>query len=62
MTFTRHIADGIHRVADGPVNWYLVEDDDGVTIVDAGLPASGTRSAGRWPRSGGSRPTCGRSC
>jgi glyoxylase-like metal-dependent hydrolase (beta-lactamase superfamily II) len=40
MTFTRHIADGIHRVADGPVNWYLVEDDDGVTIVDAGLPAS----------------------
>jgi glyoxylase-like metal-dependent hydrolase (beta-lactamase superfamily II) len=40
MTFQRDVADGIHRVADGPVNWYLVEDEDGVTIVDAGLPAS----------------------
>ena len=40
MAFERDVADGIHRVADGPVNWYLVEDADGVTIVDAGLPAS----------------------
>ena len=40
MTFHRDAADGIHRVTDGPVNWYLVEDEDGVTIVDAGLPTS----------------------
>jgi glyoxylase-like metal-dependent hydrolase (beta-lactamase superfamily II) len=40
MTFERDVADGIHRIADGPVNWYLVEDEDGITIVDAGLPAS----------------------
>ena len=40
MTFERDVAAGIHRVADGPVNWYLVEDEDGITIVDAGLPAS----------------------
>ena len=40
MSFHRDAADGIHRVTDGPVNWYLVEDEDGVTIVDAGVPAS----------------------
>jgi glyoxylase-like metal-dependent hydrolase (beta-lactamase superfamily II) len=40
MSFHRDAAQGIHRVADGPVNWYLVEDEDGVTIVDAGLPTS----------------------
>jgi glyoxylase-like metal-dependent hydrolase (beta-lactamase superfamily II) len=40
MTLERDVADGIHRIADGPVNWYLVEDESGVTIVDAGLPAS----------------------
>jgi glyoxylase-like metal-dependent hydrolase (beta-lactamase superfamily II) len=40
MSFHADVADGIHRIEDGPVNWYLVEDDDGVTIVDAGLPAS----------------------
>jgi glyoxylase-like metal-dependent hydrolase (beta-lactamase superfamily II) len=36
--FDRDIAPGIHRVADGYVNWYLLEDDTGVTVVDAGLP------------------------
>lgn len=35
-------APGIHRVEDANVNWYLVEAEDGVTIVDAGLPASWT--------------------
>ena len=38
MTLHRDVADGIHRVETGPVNWYLVEDAGGVTIVDAGLP------------------------
>src|SRR5919202_2621451 len=35
-----NVADGIHRVEDAYTNWYLVEDDDGVTIVDAGVPTS----------------------
>ncbi|WP_019815623.1 MBL fold metallo-hydrolase [Saccharomonospora saliphila] len=37
---TRNVADGIHRVEDSYVNWFLVEDDDGITVVDAGLPTS----------------------
>ncbi len=35
------VDDGIYRVADGFVNWYLVTDDaDGLAIVDAGWPRS----------------------
>lgn len=37
------VADGVHRCADGLVNWYLVEDDTGVLLVDTGWPGS-------WPR------------
>jgi glyoxylase-like metal-dependent hydrolase (beta-lactamase superfamily II) len=33
------VAPGIHRLGDGAVNYYLVEEPDGVTLVDAGLPA-----------------------
>jgi glyoxylase-like metal-dependent hydrolase (beta-lactamase superfamily II) len=33
-------APGIHRIEDDNTNWYLVEADDGVTIVDAGVPRS----------------------
>src|SRR5919202_6015610 len=36
----KNVADGIHRIEDAYTNWYLVEDDDGVTIVDAGVPTS----------------------
>ena len=36
----RNVADGVHRVEDVFTNWYLVEADDGVTIVDCGVPAS----------------------
>jgi len=36
----RDVAPGIHRVEDAKANWYIIEDDDGITIVDAGLPAS----------------------
>jgi glyoxylase-like metal-dependent hydrolase (beta-lactamase superfamily II) len=35
-----NVADGIHRIEDAYTNWYLVEDDGGVTIVDAGVPTS----------------------
>ncbi len=35
-----NVAPGIHRIEDANVNWYLVEADDGLTIVDAGVPVS----------------------
>lgn len=31
-------ADGVVRMGHPLVNWYLVADDDGVTVVDAGAP------------------------
>ena len=34
------IAQGVHRIEDAHVNWYLVEDGDGLTVVDSGLPRS----------------------
>lgn len=34
------IADGVHRYADGPVNWYLVEAGEGLVLVDTGWPRS----------------------
>lgn len=36
----RDVAPGIHRVEDAYVNWYVIEAGDGLTIVDAGHPAS----------------------
>jgi glyoxylase-like metal-dependent hydrolase (beta-lactamase superfamily II) len=33
-------APGIHRIEDDKTNWYLVEAEDGLTIVDAGVPRS----------------------
>lgn len=38
MTFT-HVADGVLRMGTPIFNWYLVADDHGVTVVDAGAPA-----------------------
>jgi glyoxylase-like metal-dependent hydrolase (beta-lactamase superfamily II) len=35
-----NVADGIHRVEDAHTNWFIVEDDGALTIVDAGVPAS----------------------
>jgi glyoxylase-like metal-dependent hydrolase (beta-lactamase superfamily II) len=32
------VAPGIHRLGNEIVNFYLVEDGDGLTLVDAGLP------------------------
>lgn len=34
------IAPGVHRIADAFTNWYLVEQDSRVTIVDCGVPSS----------------------
>jgi glyoxylase-like metal-dependent hydrolase (beta-lactamase superfamily II) len=35
-----NVAPGIHRIEDANTNWYLVEDQDKLTVVDAGVPAS----------------------
>jgi glyoxylase-like metal-dependent hydrolase (beta-lactamase superfamily II) len=37
-----NVVDGIHRIEDAYTNWYLVEGEDGITIVDAGVPTSWT--------------------
>jgi glyoxylase-like metal-dependent hydrolase (beta-lactamase superfamily II) len=34
------VAPGVHRIEDAYTNWYLVEDDGALTIVDTGTPAS----------------------
>src|SRR5918911_5326780 len=36
----RDVAPGVHRIEDSYTNWYLVEGDDGLTMVDAGVPSS----------------------
>jgi glyoxylase-like metal-dependent hydrolase (beta-lactamase superfamily II) len=36
---TTAVADGVHLISQAHVNFYLVEADDGVTVVDSGLPA-----------------------
>jgi len=36
----RDIADGVHRIGERFVNWYLIEESGRLTVVDAGLPAS----------------------
>jgi glyoxylase-like metal-dependent hydrolase (beta-lactamase superfamily II) len=33
------VAEGVHRISEAYVNFYVVEDGDGVTVVDSGLPA-----------------------
>jgi glyoxylase-like metal-dependent hydrolase (beta-lactamase superfamily II) len=38
--FTRDVAAGVHRIEDAFTNWYIVEAEDGLTIVDAGVPSS----------------------
>jgi glyoxylase-like metal-dependent hydrolase (beta-lactamase superfamily II) len=38
MTMTT-VADGVHCISEADVNFYLVEDSEGLTVVDSGLPA-----------------------
>ena len=38
--FHPNVAPGVHRVEDANTNWYLVEDGDRLTVVDAGVPRS----------------------
>ena len=55
MELQRDVAPGIHRIEDAHTNWYLVEDDGRVCVVDAGVPTSweslqeALRAIGRRP-------------
>lgn len=40
---THELAPGVHRVADGLVNWYLIDEGGEVALVDAGWPGSWSR-------------------
>ena len=40
--FQRDAAPGIHRLEDAHTNFYVIEDDGGLTVVDACVPTS-------WP-------------
>lgn len=40
MALATEVAPGVHRVADGLVNWYLIVDGGEVAMVDAGWPRS----------------------
>ena len=35
-----NVVEGVHRVEDSFTNWYLVEEDGRLTVVDTGLPGS----------------------
>jgi len=35
-----NVADGVHRIEDAYTNWYLLEDDGRLTVVDTGVPTS----------------------
>jgi glyoxylase-like metal-dependent hydrolase (beta-lactamase superfamily II) len=36
----RDVADGVHRIGEHFLNWYIVEEGGRLTVVDAGLPTS----------------------
>jgi glyoxylase-like metal-dependent hydrolase (beta-lactamase superfamily II) len=35
-----NVAEGVHRVEDAFTNWYVIETDGRLTVVDAGVPSS----------------------
>ena len=35
-----NVADGVHRIENANTNWYIVEENDRLTVVDAGVPTS----------------------
>ena len=50
-----NVVEGVHRIEDAYTNWYIVEDEDGVTIVDAGVPTSWKSLQDALPRLGKTR-------
>jgi len=43
VTGLEQVAPGVHRYADGLVNWYLVDDGGELLLVDSGWPSSWSR-------------------
>lgn len=39
VVLTRDVADGVHLISAAYVNCYVVQDENGVTLVDTGLPS-----------------------
>ena len=35
-----NVAEGVHRIEDAKTNWYIVEEDGRLLVVDAGVPTS----------------------
>ena len=35
-----NVAEGVHRIEDSFTNWFLIEEDGRLTVVDAGVPPS----------------------
>lgn len=52
---SKNLAPGVHLIDHAHVNCYLIEDDDGLTVVDAGLPGVWAE-LGRSIREIGRRP------
>ncbi len=40
MKLEPNVVPGVHRIEDAFTNWYLVEENDRLTIVDTGVPTS----------------------
>jgi glyoxylase-like metal-dependent hydrolase (beta-lactamase superfamily II) len=40
MTLHLHPAEGIHRIEDAYTNWFIVDEDGRLSVVDAGVPRS----------------------
>lgn len=40
VVFTRDVVPNVHRIEDANTNWYLLQEGDRLTMVDAGVPAS----------------------
>jgi glyoxylase-like metal-dependent hydrolase (beta-lactamase superfamily II) len=40
MMLHANVVDGVHRIEDSFTNWYLLQDEGRLTVVDAGVPSS----------------------
>jgi glyoxylase-like metal-dependent hydrolase (beta-lactamase superfamily II) len=47
-----NVAEGVHRVEDAYTNWYLIEEDGRLTVVDTGVPDSWDSLLDALPRLG----------
>jgi hypothetical protein len=45
----KRVIDGVHVVPMGMANAFLIEGDDGLTLIDAGFPSGDPRA---WPFAG----------